>query len=232
MRVRQFLYLFLAFILFVPIGTVSHELGHYIVADHLGYEPTLHFDRVNYNTSDENERLLCIYSDNKEAIDNDLDFVGKKEYFSSRNKFKMEHLFMALGGVLQTLFVGTIGLILLLKKGRRSVGELDKVDWLFVFLSLFWLRQFFNLASAFWIGWYYRIEKYCGGDELQISILLDLPPCFISNILGLLGGLIGIYITFFVVPKKSRAEFIVAGVLGCGVGYYLWMEILGPIIIP
>jgi len=194
MRVRTFLYFFLCFILSVPIGTVSHELGHYVVADYFEYEPTLHFDRVNYNTRAEHERLLSIYSDNKEAIDNDLDFIGKKNYFASRNKFKSERLFVTLGGVLQTLFVGSVGLIFLYKRRRRNVKELDKVEWLFVFLSLFWMRQVFNLGSSLFTGWYYQIEKY--------------------------------------IPKRWRIEFITAGILGCSVGYYLWMEIFGPLLIP
>jgi hypothetical protein len=42
----------LVFIIMVVIGTLSHEIGHIIVARILGYETTLHYNRMDFGLSD------------------------------------------------------------------------------------------------------------------------------------------------------------------------------------
>lgn len=232
MELRRFIYFLLAFILCVPIGTMSHEFGHYAMSKFLGYESTIHYDRMTSNSHIENDRLLCIYSDNKEAIKNNQYFIGKKEYDKARSTLRIDNLLMLFGGVFQTILVGSLGLLLLYRKRNKNRSTFDAADWVYLFMSLFWLRQVYNVIHSLFIGWYYSIEKYCGGDELRIATLLDLPNCSIAYALGLAGILICSYAILFLLPKKYRISFIVGGVMGSSIGYYLWMEILGPILLP
>jgi len=202
---RTWLYFFIAFVICVPIGTLSHEFGHYITGKSLGYESRLYYDRASFDTDAENEKYLEFYRKHRDAIDSDIDFDGKTEYESYIEKIRLESFKITLGGVL---------------------------DWIFVFLSLFWLRQIFNLAYSFFIGWYYQIEKYCSGDELKLALHLDLPSCSISYFLGVVGILICGVVTFIIVPRKYRLLLVSAGLLGSLIGYYLWMEVIGPITLP
>jgi hypothetical protein len=45
---QQFFYFTLCFIAFTAIGTVSHELGHVVVAEILGFNTDLHFSSMNW----------------------------------------------------------------------------------------------------------------------------------------------------------------------------------------
>jgi hypothetical protein len=46
---KFFFIIFLAFILFTIIGTLSHELGHIAVAKYFGYETTLDYGSMAYS---------------------------------------------------------------------------------------------------------------------------------------------------------------------------------------
>ena len=48
MEFRKFIILTFIFILFTPIGTISHEYGHIAVAKLLGYKTTLHYASMNW----------------------------------------------------------------------------------------------------------------------------------------------------------------------------------------
>lgn len=139
---------------------------------------------------------------------------------------------MALGGVLQTVITGSLGFILLYKRRRDTKRIFDNKDWLFLFVTLFWLRQIFNVISSLLKSWYFDIDKYCGGDELRISLLLELPLCLVSYALGFVSLIICGYSFFVIMPREYRIEFIAAGILGSGLGYYLWMKVLGPVLLP
>ena len=232
-NLKHFLYFTLAFALLVPIGTQTHELGHIAFAKLFGYETELHFASMNYNWQETTAEFNQIYFDNKEAIISGKDFPGKAEYEAATDKFRNESLWVSIGGPLQTCLTGIIGLIMLYVRRQKRALAWQPTDWLAVFLSLFWLREPFNLAHALASSLlsHSGVLMY-GGDEEGIARVLGWHPGAVAIPLGIIGGLVGLYVVFKVIPRKLRLSFIIAGLVGSAIGWVFWMNWVGPILLP
>lgn len=232
-NIKHLIFLTFAFILFTVIGTVSHEYGHIITAKSLGYKTTLHYGSMNYKKLELNKKLIEIYNENKNAIENKFNFVQKMEYQKGIEKLQSDRLLITAGGPLQTTLTGIIGLLILLfRRNKTTKYELKLIDWFAVFLSLFWVREVFNLIMSISSEIISPNGSYFGGDEKNISDIFNLWSGTISVILGIIGIVVSIFIVFKVVPKKLRLTFILSGFIGGIVGFILWMDILGPKILP
>ena len=141
--IKALLFLTITFVVFTVIGTVSHEYGHILVAKYFGYETTLHYGSMKYDTGDR---------------------------ISHSNVF-----WITIGGPLQTTLTGLVGLIVIFLR-RNHINEfgLRWIDWLAVFLSLFWLREVFNLVMSITSEIISPNGSYFGGDEVYISYGLNL----------------------------------------------------------
>lgn len=223
----------LAFVIFTPIGTVSHEYGHVLAAQMRGYETKLHYASTDWNAEADKKKLEVLYLENEEDILAGRPFADKNEMEAIVKKLKNDSLFNTLGGPIQTMLTGTIGLVFLFFR-RKSIAQngLKLIDWLGVFLALFWLREVFNIYSSvsdkiFGIG-----QSFYGGDEARISTMLGFSPGVIPIICGLLGLCVFIYVLFKIIPLQKRLSFIIGGLLGGLLGLYLWLQWLGPIVLP
>ncbi|MEQ6124189.1 hypothetical protein AAON49_08325 [Pseudotenacibaculum sp. MALMAid0570] len=226
-------FVIIGFILFTIIGTISHEYGHIVVAKSLGYKTTLHYGSMNYKDSDLYKKLGEIYNENKIAIENKSFFDKKAEYEKGIKKIKSDRLFIAIGGVLQTILTGTIGLIILCYRRRKiEKDRLRLIDWLAIFLSLFWLRQVFNIVISITNEIFSPNGNYFGGDEKKIAELLGLWDGTVACALGIIGVAIFLFIVFKVISRPLRLTFILSGLIGGVLGFILWMKILGPLILP
>ena len=230
---NKYLILSAVFILFTVIGTISHELGHIAVAKGLGYKTSLHYGYMNFDDSELKDQLTVIYDENKIAIDADLDFEGKDEYEQLSKTYRNHLLLVRIGGPLQTMLTGLIGFFILLRR-RTHIEEhgLQFLDWLAVFLALFWLRQVFNLIHSVMYGITGLSSQYFGGDELLISWSFSLPSGVIPITTGVAGLLISGFVLFKVIPGKLRQTFILSGLTGGVSGFVIWMYILGPLVLP
>jgi len=223
----------LGFVLFTIIGTVSHELGHTVIAKSLGYETALHYGSMNYDHSDYKKRIVDIYNEHKLKIDSGTEFIDKAEYELGIKKLTNDILLVRIGGPLQTIITGILGLIIIYWRRKRiKAYGLKLFDWLAIFLSLFWLREVFNLATSIGSELVNPEGSYFGGDEKKISELLNVWNGTVSCILGIVGLVISLYIIFRIVPKQLRLTFIIGGFLGGLSGFILWMNILGPKLLP
>jgi hypothetical protein len=230
---KKLLILSFAFVLFTAIGTVSHEYGHIIVAESLGYDTTLHYSSMNYNNSQLNDELYEIYNNNKTEINNDTNFKKRAEYESIIEKLTTDGFLITLGGPLQTTITGTIGLLILLwRRKKTQCNRLKPIDWLAVFLSLFWLREVFNLVMSIGGKIIFQSGSYFGGDEKNMSEFLKLVPGTFSIILGVIGLAVSLIVIFGFVPNRLRLTFILSGLIGGMTGFILWMDILGPKLLP
>jgi hypothetical protein len=207
MEFRKFIILTFIFILFTPIGTISHEYGHIVVAKFLGYKTTLHYASMNWYSED---------GKNKDA-----------------NRERLNEFIITCGGVMQTIFTGTIGFIFLVINRRRIYDKGLKIyDWIAVFLCLFWLRQIFNPVFSITNELMKPDGSFFGGDELKISSFLELWGGTVSLILGVIGLFITGYISLHIIPPKSRYPVALSGVVGSALGLVLWMKIIGPRLLP
>lgn len=231
-NLKALLILIIAFIIFTAIGTVMHEYGHILVAKYFGYETTLHYGSMNYN-SELNEKLFKIYNQNKAAIVNGNYFDQQNEYENGIRTIKSHGLWITLGGPLQTILTGFIGLtILFIRRNRIKTFGLKIIDWLAIFLSLFWLREVFNLVTSIGSEIISPKGSFFGGDEKHISYGLNLWEGTIPIFLGFVGLIIALFVIFKIIPNRLRLTFILSGLIGGVTGFFLWMNILGPTLIP
>lgn len=211
---RLFLIIVVCFILFTIVGTISHEYGHIFVAKRLGYETKLHYGSTSWFKG-----YNLIEKENQ-------------NYNESREKGQNDEFLITIGGPVQTISVGILGLaIVIIRKNRiRKNQKLNITDWVGIFLTLFWLRELFNLVRSIISGSFQR-----GGnlsDEAKISLYLNLPIETIPILSGLIGLLIVCYIVFSIIPKSICFTFILGGLTGGMCGFIFWFYYLGPNILP
>ncbi|WP_300442026.1 hypothetical protein [Christiangramia sp.] len=230
---KNILILSLAFIFFTIIGTISHETGHIVVAESLGYNTSLHYGSMNYDNSELNNKLDSIYSKNKYQIENNLPFEQRNNFEEGKERLESDSIKITLGGPLQTTITGLLGLVLLLKRKKRIKNRgLKIIDWLGIFLALFWLREIFNLIHSLGFEIIYNQGNYFGGDERYISEYFNLGSGAIPVILAITGIVISMYVVFRIIPEKFRLPFIISGFVGGFTGFIIWFHILGPHLIP
>jgi hypothetical protein len=203
---RLFAALFFGFIVATVVGTLSHELGHYLTARLQGYEASLSFAYTH----------IAIPSPAPDA-----------------SRTAHDYFLFTCAGPLQTLLTGTIGSLLLILN-RRSIQAADKLSpgqWILVFLSLFWLREPANLAML--ICKYIMTGEIPGeGDEIEIARYLDLPAVSILISCALIGLIICVVVVFRFIPYKQRLTFLLAAFTGSLTGYVFWLMLFGKYILP
>ncbi len=223
----------IAFMVCTVVGTLTHELGHIAMAKMLGYKTKLHYASMSWNWEKLTNKIDEYRVKYKTEIIEDMDFPGKRDYENTIKKIRRDDLLIAMGGPLETMLTGVIGLILLFFRRRKIAQSGFKiVDWIAVFLSLFWLREVFNLTMSISKGVLCGSGRYFGGDEAWISNMLYMPSGVVPIVLGVIGLIISVYVVFKVVPKRTRLSFIIGGFIGGGIGFVLWMNFIGPIVLP
>lgn len=224
---KSSLFFFLAFILFTSIGTVSHETGHYLIAQEYFKNPSIHYGSVSYGEWKKHQET-------KEWISHHSDSTGyvAKEHYAQFKKYpdlRRKHSFYStLGGPIQTILFGTTGFLLLYFK-KKKVFRIR--DWLAVFLAYFWSREVY-IFLILGVKYLFTSNVTKGNDEVKMAQYLELPLMLPAVILGILGLLVLIYVTFFKIPIDKRFTFIISGIMGSVCGFVLWMDILGPILMP
>ena len=212
------------------IGTLMHEVGHLIPAKLLGYKTTLHYGSMNWENRSlkyANE-LMRKYSNINNIPNSELSKLNEL-----KAKHKKDSLLISLGGPIQTISTGLLGIIMLFIR-RKSLNRLPFgiINWIAVFLTLFWSRQLYNLLNGIANHIFNNSNSIFGGDEARISKLLGLPTGTIGLITGVLGLIICTTVIFRVIPKKDIPTFIISGIVGSAIGYITWFKWLGPILLP
>ena len=229
----KFIIFTFVFVIFTIIGTLSHELGHLIVAKAVGFKDTeLHYGSMKSDNLPLENEYIAFYKKNKYFIDNQLPYKEKETHLKNGKLIRQKHFLVTLGGPLQTILTGLIGLLILFFRRKKYPKKFTLLDWFAVFLSLFWLREIFILLTGFFFKIIDSKNKIFGGDEYYLSLRLHIWEGTISLFLGFIGFFISVFIVFKVIPKKLRFIFIVAGLLGGMLGFALWFGYLGPILLP
>lgn len=135
---------------------------------------------------------------------------------------------ITLGGVLLTSLIGTFGVVVL--KNKKTP---DFLFWVSIFFALFWSRPVVNLTFKCVSCIFNENNGLCfGGDELLLSQFLGLHNGFFSILFAAIGFIVLFYIYFFKIPSNHQIVFAFSGVFGGGISYYLWFNIVGPILLP
>lgn len=224
--------LIFTFMIFTVIGTLSHELGHYYVAKYNGYDARINYKSAKYYNYEFDDFITENNNKYRYELKNNLDFPTRIEYFDLIEKNRRHHFYFSLGGPVQTILTGTIGLIFLIfYKNKLISDDIIKIGgWILIFLSLFWLRQSANLTM---ILYSYLINGAftASSDEVKIAEYLGFSKISIVLITGIIGFLVLSYV-IYILPNKIKLTFIISGLLGGVLGFYLWLIKFGKIILP
>ena len=239
---RLFALLALSFVIATIVGTVSHEAGHYVVGKSYGYNVKLHYAAVGFGspTSQELAKFDSLYkADEKKILAKESS--PEKEYFlkyraSLSVKFdtkKHDDILFTLGGPLQTMITGTIGILWLWYHRKKIVAktELSVKEWLAVIVAFFWSRQLFNLLTGL-LSYISNGSFPKRGDEARISNYFHLPVGSVNIATGLVSLVLLLWVIFYIVPKDQRLSFILAGFAGSVLGFVIWMQWIGPVVLP
>ena len=233
-QTRTFVLLFLGFVFFTVIGTLTHECGHYFVARYFGLKGgSVHYGYTKIGTNEERAYFRKLWEQYRVEIKNNKYFPEKQEFEIERKKLSNENFYIEAGGPLETIITGTIGLLLLIIFRRKFMNstQLNLWQWIAILVTLFWLRGSFNLA--YWIGRYLITgNKTMFSDEFYLSRYLGLGPWTLSILSAVAGVLILIYIIFKIIPIHQRFSFMCAGLFGGLSGAVLWLGLVGPRIMP
>ena len=226
---KKVFYFSICFIFITIFGTLSHELGHIIVAKNLGYETILHYSSMEWN-NDVKEGIIKFYLKNESIIEKKQSFQNSVLYYKKLDKIYYDEFLIILGGILQTIITGSISFFLLIFYKRKELGKIS--FWSLIFISLFWSRQVFNLLKGILLFVFNKSDSFFWGDEQKLSIYLKLYNGTFSILLGILGCLILSIIFFKIIPYAYRFSFILSSLIGSFLGYMIWMVLLGPLILP
>lgn len=158
----------------------------------------------------------------------------KSTHFSPDQNMSQEHEFwIVLGGPALTILAGTIGfaIILIYRKSYRIAEKLSPTQWFLIFIALFWLRQLSNFTLQLF-GYFRNGEFSSASDEMKLDRYLNFQPLSISTASALCALGVLITICFKFIPANDRFTFILAGIIGGFSGYYLWMQLIGKLILP
>jgi hypothetical protein len=242
---KNFILLSLTFILFTVLGTLTHEGGHIAAAKYYGYETTLHYGSMNYKKpwQAQFDTMQAIYKRHKLDEDNHIKHLESKRQDSlaseikehyTRREYIQESTLITIGGPLQTLLTSIIGIVILLYRRQSILAHgMQLWDWLAVFLALFSLRFVSNLTlSVLSELWKPNGNYFGGGDEARLASSLDLPLGTFAIPLFIIGFITALWVIFKILPAKHRLTFILSGLTGGILGYLIWLEWLGPIVLP
>ena len=214
------------------IGTLSHECGHYAVAKYFGYDAKIDYQSTHIDRDTTIEYLIKTERKYRKEIRKQENFPGKEEYDRIRLDLRKNNILILLGGPLQTMITGTIGLIFLMIY-RKKVFSSDKTSfagWLLVFCSLFWLRQSAN--SVLWtLAYLFTGEKSMRGDEMKLARYFNFNIWTIHEVTAIIGFIV-LFIVIRMLPKNQVLTFLAAGLVGGISGYYLWLIQFGKYILP
>jgi len=230
---RLFAMLALSFVIATIIGTVSHELGHCSVAKILGYDVELHYASMTNSNYFEEHHLEAYYDKHIDKIMSKEPSVEKETFKNLYERGKIENLLIILGGPLQTIIVGSIGLMWLYyhRKKIMAKAELSVKEWFAVIVAFFWSRQLFNLLSGM-LSFISSKAFPKGGDESRISLYFGVPVSTVDVITGMVSLALLLWVIFYIIPINQRLSFILAGMAGSALGFVIWMQWIGPVVLP
>lgn len=225
----KILYFSLCFILVTIFGTLSHEFGHLVVAKLLGYDTIMHYSSMEW-TNEVKESVIEFYIKNESIIEERKPFQNSIQYYKKLDKIYYDEFLITLGGVLQTIITGGIAFFILILNREKKIDKI--LFWFLIFLSLFWSREVFNLFKGALQFFFKKSNTLFWGDELKLSTFLNLFEGTISIFLGTSGILILSVLLFKIIPFQYRLSFTIASFIGSLLGYFLWMVLIGPLILP
>ena len=229
-KYKQIAIFAIVFIILTPIGTLTHELGHVAVAKSLGATTELHYASMSYTLKE--HEVFNMISENQKRFKEGKPNKNEELIHEKYRTYLIKTLLVTIGGPFQTLLTGLIGILILYIRKVRKIGILNKWDWSAVFMTMFLSRFVFNFLGFIYTKIVLKSAKEVRMDETRISLRMELPEYIVPGVLFVISTIALVYLVFYIIPKTNRINFILGGLAGSAIGWILWMNIFGPILLP
>lgn len=139
------------------------------------------------------------------------------------------NLAIAIGGVFFVLLIAIVAFVIFINRRKGKNNDLSFLDFCLLSIISFWLRPLL-LMGAYLLNKLFPNIKFII-TEVTLSSMLNLPEYIVLLILGSI-SIIFFYKVLHFINKKDLKLLILSGGLGAISGYFLWIKIVGPIILP
>lgn len=229
-RVPPILQWFLAFLPVPVVGTLAHELGHYFVALVLGYDARIAYAFTLSSVAADRESAAYfwfILGGPMATWIQSLAGVALLFLYLRHERVRqaeaVAHLIgtkrvEAAGATVPPAAVDAVDMEDALRKGPTPalVATLGPAS--------FCGRFVFNAAS-------HLLSPSARLDEYKIGRFLGLPPGLFIYGFAIL-GLVLLGLVLWRLPPGRRRPILLGGVTGAAIGYLLWFQVFGPIVLP
>jgi len=145
--------------------------------------------------------------------------------------YEHKRMLFTLGGPLQTMLTGTIGVAgLLYIRMRTAVDAYKPKHLLWLTLAFFWSRAVFN-EVLLWGNYLINNQWARSGDETKLFTYFNMPQIYGHLILFCVSSAILLWVTFGIL-QQHRKQFIIWGAVGSLCGGLLWVYIVGKYVMP
>jgi len=169
-----------------------------------------------------------------DEIKNYIDFPEKQRYLDElkiRKTRMRNHFLVATGTFAFPLLIGMAGMIFLFKYKNKYTNHasLNFKKWILIFLSLFWLRAAIDVWAKLFKLIFKRFKYY--SLDSSISYYLNMGKEGFPIIECLVVTTILFFVVFRFIPKQERFTFLLSGLIGGITGVYLWFFLIGKYIL-
>jgi len=232
---KKLLTLTVAFLFFSLTAIFIQLFAFQPVAKYFSYETSISYNATGLCKSHIKDSFIeRLYEQYAYEIENNLEFSGK----SQLQEYERQHLvkLILIDGAAPLIFIilGIVGFVYLIKyKKNINYNNLSLIQWIAVFLNLFWFRWLLLLVLYIvFVSLSKKDNALLIINETNIAYALNISPLFILIPLGLFSTWI-CYITVFVfIPKVYRGKFLLTGVIGCILALLFWFKLIGAMVLP
>ncbi len=203
------------FVIIVFLGHFINENVRKITAKIYNYEATFanYSLRYNFYNNEVNDKFLVVRNKYIENGDFSNSFKYDKKWLELVKYDNKSYAMIELSGYFFTTIISIVG-ILLYKSKRNYNYNLNYKEWIYIFLSLFFMRNIFIFIFDLIIQ-----SRLC--NENKFWEYFGFHWFYITSIPILLGMLWLLIIIFKFIPKIERFIFILVSFIGLIISYEL-----------
>lgn len=211
----------------VIFGTLSHEFGHYIMARLLGYEASFNYAHTIYVDKDNVEFVKNSFNNYNQFIEKELPFPNSEKYYKLKSKYLNDAFLITSSGVLFTVLTGIFGLTLAIFGDKINNSNITFTGMLF---CLFILRQPVNFLFGLYN--FYILNKPNNSDEIRLANSLKIHFLTFEILTSIIALILYIKLLNLNLFRHNKTFMTIHILIGGTLGFYLWLYVLGPFLLP
>jgi hypothetical protein len=216
--------IFFVFVLVTITGGALHEIIREQTARSFGYyRDGFSCGQLFFSNDTVHAAFTSIWKASGDSIRAHKSFPEKEHYDKLSGQNKRAHAFIELAAKVFTFSICLLGLVVLFIRRKMRAVKFAFIDWAGVIFSLFVMKQI--VLSSCFIIWGLM---FC--DYAAFTQYFKLPFWGTEWAMIIFGLLISFFVVFKIVPRAKRISFFIGGLLGGLTGIVLWFFVVGKLL--